>query len=765
MVMRPLLELSHQPVHGTITPTGAVQFAAGSTYEHAKPAGTIPTATWDPTSTCLVTGATSAIPSQLNQTFGHFTWNCGSQGATLVTGAMTTTGNYSIQNTNSQILSLIASTSSATLTVGGNLNISNGNYQAKTGTTGTATINVTGDFNLTGGTFNLSASTSSGIGALSISGNYNQTSGSGTLTNTAVSGISTVNLNGLATQYNQSAGTVTNTSINYTVNAATAVVTLNSPIALANGRSFVVIGGGSLYCQNNVISGGTTSVFTLNSGSTLGIGSADGIVLTGSATGNIQTVTRTFNTAANYIYNGSAAQVTGTALPATVNSLTINNSNGVTLSNSITTVTSAVNLTNGLLRLGSSNNLSIGLGSAATFNGSYSASTMVVADGTGQVTKVFPAGFAGTFIYPVGDASGPSSTIEYSPVTITFAANPAISATTLGLRVVDDVAPNNGSPTDYLTRHWVFTGGTGNYNYDVAFNYPAADVVGTEGNLRISRYNSTWLSSSSSASSGTLSNLSALSNLSTPLSSTNIYTGRESSQLYYRSVQNGDWTDVNTWESDTDPLFSAATTPVAAVPNFTNSVTTQIQAGDTVSITGTLIHTVSITGTLINNYTPVLYVDGVLVNQTNAGNVIPNVLGSNFMRAGSEYRHDRDGGAVITATWDPTSYLNMTGITANTLVAALSNMGQTFGKFRYASGGQTAANVNLVAAGATFWGTFEVANTNGNAISLGSDVTTSTITMRDSLKIINGTLNMNGFGTRVTNLNLYGDYYQFESLW
>src|SRR5690606_32069712 len=71
---------------GTITATGAVQFAAGSTYEHAKPAGTIPTATWELGSTCLVTGSTAAVPGGLGQSFGNFTWNCAGQTATLYTG-------------------------------------------------------------------------------------------------------------------------------------------------------------------------------------------------------------------------------------------------------------------------------------------------------------------------------------------------------------------------------------------------------------------------------------------------------------------------------------------------------------------------------------------------------------------------------------------------------------------------------------------------------------------------------------------------------
>ncbi|MDQ1639525.1 MAG: hypothetical protein QOF62_2864 [Pyrinomonadaceae bacterium] len=73
--------------------------------------------------------------------------------------------------------------------------------------------------------------------------------------------------------------------------------------------------------------------FALNSGGTLGIGGASGITSGIAASGSVQnTGGRTFDTAANYTYNGSSAQVTGSGLPATVNNLKINNNAGVTLS-------------------------------------------------------------------------------------------------------------------------------------------------------------------------------------------------------------------------------------------------------------------------------------------------------------------------------------------------------------------------------------------------------------------------------------------------
>ena len=98
--------------------------------------------------------------------------------------------------------------------------------------------------------------------------------------------------------------------------------------------------------------------FILFSDATLLIGSADGITSSG-ATGNIRVAgTRSFNQSANYIYNGSVAQVTGNGLPTTVKNLTINNANGVTLSAN-TSVSGTLNLINGNL-LTNTNTLSLG---------------------------------------------------------------------------------------------------------------------------------------------------------------------------------------------------------------------------------------------------------------------------------------------------------------------------------------------------------------------------------------------------------------------
>jgi hypothetical protein len=158
------------------------------------------------------------------------------------------------------------------------------------------------------------------------------------------------------------------------------------------GKTMLV--NGSLNTGAFVISGGT---FSLASAATLTIGSADGIASTG-ATGNIQTTIRTFNAAANYIFAGSAAQITGTALPTNITgSLAIQSgANTVTLTNAPTT-TDSLSLQSG----------SFAIGSGATLN--ISANGKIVA-----ASGSFATGSAGGTINFVGLGSFSGSCNPYN---------------------------------------------------------------------------------------------------------------------------------------------------------------------------------------------------------------------------------------------------------------------------------------------------------------------------------------------------------------
>ncbi len=126
-------------------------------------------------------------------------------------------------------------------------------------------------------------------------------------------------------------GLTVNTS--FTINAL-ADVTLgtlgSSNCAVSSGGPLSVLGTGGLYCNANVISG--AGAFSLGNYSYLGMGHAQGISISGSATGNVQmTGGRTYNTTGNYLYNGIVTQITGNGLSTTCNDLTIDNPTTVTI--------------------------------------------------------------------------------------------------------------------------------------------------------------------------------------------------------------------------------------------------------------------------------------------------------------------------------------------------------------------------------------------------------------------------------------------------
>ena len=117
----------------------------------------------------------------------------------------------------------------------------------------------------------------------------------------------------------------------------------------------------------------------------------------GIANGSVGTITNfpgagtvTLSTSANYIFNGTNAQVTA-GLPATVNNLTITNAAGVTLS-AATTVNGTLALNNGVLTTTSATTLTNA--AVTSMNGSYvSGPLAIVYAGAGSQT--FPIGKGG----------------------------------------------------------------------------------------------------------------------------------------------------------------------------------------------------------------------------------------------------------------------------------------------------------------------------------------------------------------------------------
>jgi hypothetical protein len=364
---------------GTITPTGTIAFNSGSIYQHSQNGGTIPVATWNAGSEVQVTGVTATAPAGLNQSFANFTWNSPQTARVDLNGALTTIhGNLKVLLTTSgtpscttgyRSLAFAAPASgTTTITIDGDF-IGSGNtsINLNRGTGGTVVVNVGGNFNFTGGYF----MSQDGAGNATVS-TLNFTGAGKTFFEAATGGTGGTGGGWL----DFTCGIAEKSNVGFHVNNG-ASLTMSSDFPLLTTSTFSADSGGTLNTGTYTVTGNS---FTLASGGSLGIGSAAGITSSG-ATGNIQTTTRNYNTGANYTYNGSAAQVTGNGLPATVNNLTINNASGVTLTNS-TTVTGALGIT-GALTVSSGVTLAKTGTGTITLNGNLINNGAVSIDGNG----------------------------------------------------------------------------------------------------------------------------------------------------------------------------------------------------------------------------------------------------------------------------------------------------------------------------------------------------------------------------------------------
>ena len=157
------------------------------------------------------------------------------------------------------------------------------------------------------------------------------------------SGVSNLQIGGTVTM---TAGTLSvsrgNAGTMGQINSGGSLVLQGSSIFALGGNvtaNYTVASGGTLDIEPGALVNGS-SYLIVASGATLKVGSTDGIrhSLT---IGNVRTSSTTpdsYSTAANYEYKGTAAQITGNALPTTVNNLTVSNTGGaVTPTSNLTT--------------------------------------------------------------------------------------------------------------------------------------------------------------------------------------------------------------------------------------------------------------------------------------------------------------------------------------------------------------------------------------------------------------------------------------------
>ena len=207
---------------------------------------------------------------------------------------------------------------------------------------------------------------------------------------------------------------------------------------------------GTLIAGTQVINanGNANNTFVLGSGATLKTANPNGIFLSGSATPMLNYVTPpTLNAAANFVFNGSAAQVTA-GLPSAFNNLTISNTNGVTLS-APCTVSGSLTLAGSILKTSATGLLT--MGSSGLIVGASSNSFI-----SGPLAQVFSTPVSKT--YPIGTNG------NYRPVSLnltTLSGTPSITVTphepsSLGASVA-------GVPL-FTNRNWTVASSVGSGN-------------------------------------------------------------------------------------------------------------------------------------------------------------------------------------------------------------------------------------------------------------------------------------------------------------
>lgn len=371
-------------VSSYVAGTGAINFNSSTGIKHLVGSYTYHNLNFDGNDTVSITG-------NLTMGSGGYMQSNGSP-VIIVSGSVTGSGTMLIQFSNGAFK----------MYIGGDMNVSS--YSC--GSSETIIFNGTSQ-NVNGYTFrNLTIDNSSGVtlsGSITVNSTMTMTQGSLNLNGQSISygGTSSLIYNGTSAQTTgpEWPGSFTqNVSFD---NTSASGVALGGYVMGYSG-TITVAAGTILNVGTQGIAG--TGNITFSSGSTLITANTSGSGLNGYIT---LSGTVNYGSATNFIFNGGGAQATGTNMPGTCASLTVNNSSGLTLSAPLT-VTGTLTLSSGTLTLGS-NKLTIG--SSGSISGASSLS-YIKTNGSG-VLEMNASGSG--VLYPIGDS--------YNPITITDAGN------------------------------------------------------------------------------------------------------------------------------------------------------------------------------------------------------------------------------------------------------------------------------------------------------------------------------------------------------
>ena len=289
---------------GTLTASNAVTLAAAATFQIDNGGTYIHNNTGTPSSTIF--GGTESFGATSNFKINSWINNT----TAITTGVTLPFGNLEINWTGNTLNWQQAISGTLTLTAGSLTITSVGSGSFRFSATGAPTITINKSYSQASGTVNLAST--SGTTTINVTENFSVSGG----TFTSTSASSKVVFNGSITQNFTNSGTIS--IVNFEVGATS---TLNMGTQLMTGGNFTLPSGATLFTAN---AGGIDGSITVSG-------------------------TKSLSTGTNFTFNGSSAQVMGALLPVTVNNLTIDNSAGVTLSNTALTVNGNLVINNGKL--------------------------------------------------------------------------------------------------------------------------------------------------------------------------------------------------------------------------------------------------------------------------------------------------------------------------------------------------------------------------------------------------------------------------------
>ena len=539
------------------------------------------------------------------------------------------------------------------------------------------------------------------------------------------------------------ASTITGMNIDIKNNAT---VTLGSNVTFTG--TINVLNGGILNCNSYIVSG-TAGIFNLNAGGTLKIGSSVGITNGSTASGNIQTTgTRTYNSAAKYVYNGTVAQVTGNGLPTPLASGGLlqnsNTSATVTLSQYMAYSSGSTFIVDaGATWSTGANGPTFNNGCTATINGTYQ-----IEQGGGTYTSgiiAFAYGSNGTFsvnytsaklgLYNNNPCWNNYGGYVATPPNVTIKGAGGISIQTGGSMTVSGTFQTSG-PVEMLYGSTLLVNGTCQMNSGGSFtttpSYGASSTLKYNSGTSYTRGNE-WTAVTSGA--GYPNNV-QLSNNTTLGMSTTVAQCAGSITI------------------DAGSTLNTTTNTLTAIGNI--SINGTISLGGDVKTNGNW--TVAAAGVQTNNAKAVwftgasgnqtvtktgggvVYFDYLLVNKA-AGNVVVSSSPATDL-------------VINTATGSVLQLLNAGQLDLNGRSLTLNNAGGNI----LING--TARTITSAVPGATLTiaGSKSVSGTSPNTLIIDNNVTLSLLASFDfgvSMTTINGTLLLNG-GYSVTNSPAYG---------